>query len=486
MSKTTVLYKDVAPGADEDASVSAAGQDGYSDISLTPFGVEPAPVATLELNNWLLSGTFKLKETQRLAFWSSELSGEDCAFANPPSITFDFTNQYSSTGITLVFDRANGNYCRKINVKWMQGDTIKADSDFFPDGTTYFCKQTASSYDKIIVTFLETSLPYRYDKVEHIVFGVHRQFGMAELRSASVVNEMDVVSESLPISTFKWTLDSREDVDFMFQLKQPVEIKNDDHLIGVYYIDSHNRKTQRIYDIRCHDALGVLDGTPFDGGVYTDKSAKELLADVVGGDFEIVYSEDVSDTALSGVLRSGTKRNAIQQILFAWGVCMATDGGAALRVFNVSNALDEIGKDRTFYGVTVDTKAIVTEVRVTAHVFTQDENGSVEIGGVKYSDTQSVYAVKNPNVTANDKQNVKEFTGATLVSPENAQSVAQRLYDWYSRRSTTKASIVWRGESLGDYVLLPNGWGDNSEGTITKMELKLSNTVVAKCESVGV
>lgn len=485
MSKTTVLYKDVAPGADENAQVSGSGYAIDSDVAQLPFGVEPEPVATLERNNWLLNGTFKFKDTQKLAFWSSALSDTEGNFDSPPSITCSFTNQYSSTGITVVFDRAAGGYCSEINVKWYQGDTLKADVDFFPDSTTYFCKQTVTSYDKIVITFNKTPLPCRYVKVEHIVFGVHRQFGMMELRSASVVNEMDGIAETLPISTFKWTLDSRDNVDFMFQLKQPVEIRNDANLLGVYYIDKHNRKTARIYDIECYDAIGVLDESTFAGGVYTNKSAKALLAEIIGSDFTIEYADDVVDTALTGILQSGTKRSAAQQVLFAWGVCMATDGGETLRVFNLDASLTEIDEFQTFAGVAIETDSIVTEIRVTAHTYAQDSSGSVEINGVRYSDTKAVYTVNNPNVTANDKQNVKEFQNATLVSPANAQAVAQRVYDWYLRRNTAKASIVWKGEELGDYVSFPNSWDGANAGSITKMEIKLSNTVVAKCEAVG-
>lgn len=486
MSKTTVLYKDVAPGAEDNAQPTGTGYSGDSNLDLLPFGVEPEAVATLERNYWRLDGTFRLRETQQLAFWSSALSNEDGGFDDPPSITCSFTNQYSSTGITVVFDRAGGGYCSEINVKWYQGDTLKADVVFYPDSASYFCAQTVTSYDKIVITFTKTALPCRYVKVEHIIFGVYRQFGMSELRSASVVNEMDGIAETLPVSTFKWTLDSKEDVNFLFQLKQPVEIRNDANLLGVYYIDKHNRKTARIYDIECYDAIGVLDESPFFGGVYADKSAKELLAEIIGSDFAIEHADDVVDTNLTGILESGTKRAAIQQVLFAWGVCMATDGSETLQVFNLDTSLTEIGKGQTFTGSSVEMSSIVTEVRVTAHSYTEDANGGVEIGGVKYSDTKTIYTVSNPDVTANDKQNVKEFQNATLVSPANAQSVAQRIYDWYLRRSTAKARIVWKGEALGDYVSFPNSWGSTNAGNITKMEIKLSNTVVAKCEAVGI
>lgn len=485
MSKTTVLYKDVAPGAAQNASVSGSGYSDDSNLSLIPIGTEPEPVITLEPNHWLLNGSFVFRETQKLAFWSTEMSNATGGFSDPPSITIDFSNQYSSTGITVVFDRASGEYCNLINIQWYQGDTLKADVDFEPDSTEYYCKQKVTSYDRVKITFKNTIIPLRYVKVEHIVFGVFRRFGMSELRSASVVNRMDGIVETLPISTFKWTLDSKEDVDFMFQLKQPVEIRNGLNLIGVYYIDGHERKTDRIYNIECYDAVGVLNEIPFDGGVYTNKSAKALLSEIVGSDFVIEYGDDVADINLTGILNSGTKRAAIQQVLFAWGVCLSTDGRETIKIFNLDTSLTEIGKDQTFIGASIKTDSIVTEVQVTAHAYTESSSGSIEIGGKKYTDTSTIYSVKNPDVTATDKQNVKKFQNGTLVSAANANAVAQRVYDWFLRRDTAKASVVWRGEALGDYVSFPNAWDGSNKGSITKMEIRLSNTVVAKCEAVG-
>ena len=326
MSRTTILYKDIAPGAEEDASVSTTAVESFSNPSLLPSGVTPAPTITCELNHWGLDGNYKLVENEPTAFWSAEMSGDDCSFENPPVITIDFDQQYSSVGLTLIFDSASGDYCNSVNIKWYQGDTQKANTDFSPNAATFFCQQRVESYNKVVITLNSTNLPGRRAKLEQIVFGIFRYFGMSELRSASIVNEMSLIATELPISTMKWTLDSKDDVDFMFQLKQPVEVRNNDNLIGVYYIDGYSRSAATVYDIECYDALGVLDETPFSGGVYTNKSAKELLSEIVDGDFEIEYDPAITDITLAGALPETSKREAIQQVLFAWGVCASTDG----------------------------------------------------------------------------------------------------------------------------------------------------------------
>ena len=484
MSKTTILYKDIAPGAAEDAEVAVQGADPISAPERLPAGVEPEPAITCERNQWLLNGRHKLINTQPTAFWSEELSGEACLFEAPPVITVSFDRQYSSVGLTIAFDRAAGSYCNDINVKWYQGEALKSDKDFVPDGPVYFVQNQVESYDKIVITLKKTNFPYRRAKLEQIIFGILRTFDMSEIRSASIVNEMNLIADELPVSTMRWTLDSGSDVDFMFQLKQPVEVRNDDSLIGVYYIDGYSRKAKTIYDIDCYDAVGVLDETPFAGGAYlSGKSAKALLLEIVGEDFAVEYAPDVSDALLTGVIMESSKRQALQQVLFAWGVCASTDGRESIYVFNLPETAETVPESRTYVGVTVDTAAIVTKVSVTAHTYAESENGAIEIGGVRYEDTAAVYSISN--VTATDKQNVVEITGGTLVSPAIGQTVAQRVYDYYLKRNTNKAKIVWAGEKLGDRLTISNAWSGTNTGHAARMEIKLSNTVAATCETIG-
>lgn len=484
MSKTTVLYRDIAVGADEDAAIETTNTAAFSETDQLPFGLTHEPVAVLEPNSWLLDGTRVFRETQRISFWSETLSGSDGVFSDPPVITISFNEQYSAMGLTFTFDPATGEYCSSMNIKWYQGETLKSEMDFTPDKSVYFCSNKVEVFDKIAITLNATNLPYRRAKMDQIIFGLFREFGMSELRSAKIVNQTDLLVDTLPVSKFTWTLDSDDDIGFMFQLKQPVEVSNGGNLIGVYYVDKHSRSASNIYKIECYDAFGVLDESQFDGGVYLDGvSARSLFSEIIGDDFSVQYL--AADTTLYGVLKASSRREAAQQVLFAWGTLATTDGRNGIKVFTLDETLKEVTAGRTYTGVTVSTAAIVTEVRLTAHTYTQDSNGSVEVGGAKYDDTETVYSVVNPNVTATTKRNVVKIDGATLVSTNNGQSIAQRVYDYYLRRNTNKAKIAWDGEALGDYVSLPTSWGETMTGHIAKMDINLSNTVAATCETIG-
>lgn len=486
MSKTTVTYKDVAVGAQEDAAFAAVGATNESTIAKLADGVVPGKIITLEHDRWALDGTFdKFYEQSKIAFWSSEISGADGTFDADPVITVTFDQQYSSMGISFVFDDAVGDYVSLLNIKWYQGGTVKADQDFTPNAARYFCSKRVESYDKIVITLKKTYPARRRAKINRIVFGVERTFGMTELRKASITNEMDENSVELPISTFSWTLDSAQDVDYLFQLKQPVEVWNSDNLLGVYYINASSRVAKRVYDIDCHDALGVLSESQFGGGAYLSGVSAKALLETICAPFAVEYAEGVTDKTLKGIVEAQSKRDAIQQVIFAWGVCLSTDGGSKLRVFNLPDAAKVIPKNHTFVGASVETASIVTAVKVTAHTYAADSNGSVQIGGASYNDTETVYTVNNPNVTATDRQNVVEITGATLVSTDIGQATAQRVYNYYQKRDTVSAKIVYAGERLGEKISVYTPWGSLVSGHLKKMEITLSNTVAYKAEVIG-
>lgn len=476
MSKTTIVYKDIAPGAGADAEVMATGPSGLSDLLALPLAGVQKRTAVCERNYWALDGTAGLADGAPMSgFVSSALSGATGEFETPPTITINFDNQYSSVGVSFVFDDVE--WCGKLAIAWYQGETQKETAEFTPDSAEYFCNKKVEGFDKLVITIKATSQPYRRAKISQILIGIIRTFGMDEIRKANIVDEMSLISTELPISTLEWTLDSRANIDFLFQLKQPITVKNGGTVIGIYYISNSTRTAGNVYNIKCEDAIGILEDSRFKGGAYLGGiSATELCNDIIGGDFPIVV--DVEDVTLRGIVQPGTKRAALQQVLFAWGAILCVDG-ETFRITDAGSTLAEIGADRTYTGVTVETVSPITKVQLTAHTYTQNNTGAIEIGGVKYADTTSVYEVSNPNVTASDKANVISITNATLVSTDIGQATAQRVYNYYLNRDKSKGKVVWEGEKLGDYVSLPTAWGSTTRGHISKMEIALSNTVAA-------
>lgn len=481
MSASKVVYRDIAPGAAEAATITTDSANDFSALEVLVNNGESGKFATNELNQWLLDGSRNIHTSESVPFWSEELSGSDGAFVSAPQVVIQFPDAYASSGIMLMFDEDG--LCPDVNLVWYKDGEEIASGDFAPDGTPFFCSKVVRAYDKLVITLKKTALPYRYARLTGIIFGVVRTFGMSELRDVRVTQELHPISLELPISTMTWTLNSPDGITYLFQEKQPVEAWTGERLLGVYYIDTAKRSSTNVYKMECNDAFGILDSVDFPGAVYTSKSAKEIVSSIVGDDFEIDFGA-TADKALTGAILPTTKREALQQVLFAWGVTAATDGGEKIRVFAPGTEPTSIGEDRTYTGASVTTEALVTGVTLTAHEYAEDTAGT-QIGGKMYKDTQTAYAAKNSTITANVKPNEKSITDATLISPGIAQDTAARVLSYYDDRERANAKIVVGTETLGQCVTVPTPWGTTVTGNITKMEITLSNTVAADITLTG-
>lgn len=485
MSKTKIIYQDIAVGAAEDATVTASGATAASSVERVPFGLttEEPIFATLEMNRWALDGNRETMGGASPVFWSEDISGADCSFSSPPTVQMSFADTYSSVGLTIQFGQ--GEWCSGLSVSWYNGAEKLAEMAYTPNTNSFFCEKLVAGYNKIVISLTKTAMPYRRARVNQVQFGLIREFDFGEIRSAVITGEMSLSGLELPESSLSWTLESRGSVDFMFQTRQAVQVEHDASMIGTYYITKANRSADRTYSIKCRDAFGVLGDVQYPGSAHLGGvSALALLTGIVDGAFEIV--NDCADVTLTGVLKAMTKREAVQQVLFAWGVNAAVTGDGKIHIFQPPTAAQPIPEDRIYQGGKVETAAIVTAVKVTSHAFTLAENGSTEINGVRYNDARTVFTVDNPAVSATDKANVVTVENATLVSSSNVQAVANRLYDHCMKRDTYNGNIVWDGESLGDCLSLPNAWGGTHTGHLQRYVMTLSNTIKANCKSLGV
>lgn len=483
-----LIYKDVALGADEDATVATTAAESFSDVDKIPFGVETGAVATCEPNGWGLIRDYKVLDKQAFAFWSTERSGADCSFSNPPTITLNFTGQYTSTGLTVRFSPGSMDYCSQISVTWYQGGAVKESGTFYPDAATYVVANTVEAFDKLEFRFEKTNLPNRRLKVEKITIGVIREFEGDELTGASFAHEINPISETVPINVMDAAFHSKDYVDFVFQRKQPVEGYNGSDLIGVYYIETGIRTGATDYEISCCDIIGVLDIDDYGGGIWIeDTPLGTILAEVFGDTVSFDVSPAYAGSTLRGYIPAGTKRAALQQIAFALGAIADTTGTDKIRLYPPPNGTGTtIPAARTYTGGSVDMADKVTEVTVTAYVFfderPEDREEYVEVNGVQYryyTDTKHAY---NPNVVSTDLPNKVKFTGAYLVNLSNAQTLADDIMAYYMRRETYAFMHVLDGQEPGARAVATLPWGGEVGGTITKMTISVTGIAVSDTE----
>ena len=482
-----IIYQDVAVGAAEDASITATQKDSISDVSLLPFGGDKGKYATFEPNYWLLDGSVDIYDGQPVAYVSSNVSNQStCNLSPNPTVTVNFDNLYTSLGIFI--SQIDDGFCDSVNIKWYNGSTLLEDVDFAPDKADYFCQKTVQDYNKVVIAFKHMTLPKRRLRISQIMFGLVRVFERDEIRSgaANVIQQIDHTSRELAVNTLDWTLSSKENVEFIFQQKQPMTAYDGQTLIGAFYIDSADRLAVNHYSISCKDAIGLLDDDVFPDAVYNNKNAYDLAVEICDT-FTVDMQADLKTKTVTGILQGQTRRTALQQLCFAIGAIADTSGTEKIRIFTLDDtdivSLDE-NRLRPSGSITKD--GAVTAVTVTAHSYSTSGSGpSVIINGTTYYDTQTSRTIINTDVSDTEKANVVEVSDCTLISPSNLNEITQHLFDEVTRREHHNVSFRLDGELVGQYVETITPWETAFEGHYIRGNIKLSGFALTEAEIIG-
>lgn len=484
-----VRYKDVALGADKDATVTTTEKTGFSDTSKIPFGVTPPALATCELNGWGLSHNYKARGNHTIAFWSNTLSGDDCVFSSVPTITLEFTEQHTTTGLTIQFAVNSVDFCRKFAVHWYQDGEIKEQAEYTPMNPFFVLNKTVEAFDKLVFEFYETNLPRKRCKIEGILIGVVRDFDGKELKAVKAIHEIDLISNTVPINVLDASVHSTDEVDYIFQKKQPVEAYSDGSLIGVYYIDKGERTGRLDISFSCKDAIGLLDLVTYGGGLWlTDTPLTTILNDVFGGAYVFDIDPVYANSTLRGFIEPDKKqREVLQHIAFALGAVVDTTGTHKIRIFPPPfGSAESIPAKETYTGGKVTTNDTVTAVEVMAFNIVDERPGdkdeSIEFNDVEYKYTMQVMTATNPNTVSSDPENVKKFDKCYLVNSSNGQALADNIMLYYQRRNKYAFKHILSGQQAATRheALLP--WGGMASGNIVKMTVTTSNITVSDTE----
>lgn len=260
-----------------------------------------------------------------------------------------------------------------------------------------------------------------------------------------------------------------------------------------------------------HDAIGVLDGNEFTGGIYTGQTAAVVIGQIFDGeDFGYLLDDTLSDIPLFGHIPYTTKRNALVQVAFAIGAVVDTSNYDGVMIYSQQTELSgTFTQADAFDGLTLEHSDVVTGIRISVHTYQPSEeieelyndvlNGTAEVifsephydlsvaGGelVKHGDNYAVIKgtgetvilrgkkythlttsllKENPAIVFN--KNVKEVSSATLVHTGNAKEVLNRVYEYYQRAENVRGDVLLSNKMLGQVVGVDTAYDGQREGTI--------------------
>ena len=518
----TVRYFDTPVGASEAATVSSGSSQSFSDFQSVIDGTSDVPWATLESNSWILDGSRKLlaEVPEEMGWWSQNTSESDGSFKTPPSIEISFDAPYSATALSFAFWPSIGHWCSKMHVSWYNGKTLRADVIVTPDGPQWLLEYVVESFDKIVVEILKTNKPKQFAKIQQIQIGRVVTFGRNELVSVRLLNEVDLSLCELPVDTLRIEIHNQSSL-LIPQENQKMELYRDDKLMATQYVKDSSRETKSYYTFSCQSAVGLLD-SEFLGGIYTGAPVKLLLDDIMGGHKYILDDTFISEK-VNGYLPICTKREALQQIAFALGAMVTTQGSDAIRLTPVpSQMTGSFSEDDIFAGAKVRNAPRLSQVVLASHSYTPGPteevlinaeqisgedvlitfnaphcyyditggkltdsganwvtitaDGEVSLTARPYLHTTTRHTRENPAATAAERGNVLTVEKATLIHSGNVQAALDRLYAAKMMRQTLSHEAVISGHQAGQIVSSVNPWGTYTQGYIKSMESTLTQS----------
>ena len=457
-----IEYQDIALNAKNDLTVTCNDKQSFSNLNLLKqTNVKYKKFATLEHNFWKLDGTFENfpdnPEQENIALWSEQMSDENGEFATPIEIILSFENYESAVGLTFKFSTITDDYVKNINVKWYQDDTLLSNKDYELTSADFFCENSVSNFNKIVITCLNTNKPYRYLKLQDCIYGLVRNFEEDELRSLSVLEDVSLTSEELKINTMDFTLNNKKLIDFIFQKKQPLVLSRNGTLIGTFFIESSKRKSATLYEISAVDYIGVMDKMPFAGGTYSNETVSNLVA-IIMGNIPYALDENLANKTLSGTLEPCTRREALLQVAFACCAIVDTSRSDKVKIYKNDLTVKSNVAEGIYTGGSFESEDEITEIRITLN-----------------DDTQ--ISKKNPILFVDSLENVLEFSGV-FISSSNANEVLGYLYDYYVTNKNNKTNlkfIIKNDEKCGDVITYATEYLGTKKGQITQMKFNFNS-----------
>lgn len=493
-TKTAISFGLVDVTAKPDSIFTTEDKQSFVDLGqLRRDELEIRKLATLEKDYFRLDGTLELFPDNPAEYdcglWSASMSGESGDFEIPVVLTIEFTQPHSSLGLTFTFHEPTDDYCNNLNIKWYgASNDIISDKNFNPDSVVYFADNSVENYKKIVITFLSTIRPYRYLKISQLDFGQIKLFKGRDLVKANALEEIDPISSELRINTLNFTLYS-EDAEFSIlnpkgifsRLQQRQPLKVFEYLDGVkkgmgtYYLDEWESEDEYNINMTGIDLVGVIDGTDFAGGAYNSVAAGTIIDEIMtSANAEYELDGSLAGKKLSGIIKTCTHREALQQVAFAIGGIVDCSRGYKIKIYPAPTVLSgTIGKDRKFTGHKLKLKPLVTGVEVTAHNYANGE------------DTPKIYGVYSTSLASGDKENVLKVEEATLVSNDNALEVAQRVYNYYQQRHQDDGEILLQDEECSQIVMIDSLNEQKIQGVVERLDIDLTGGFIAVSTLTG-
>lgn len=530
--------------AQSDSTLAVSNIQDFSNINSIKEESEITKVATLESDYFLLDGSYDYKDNvedieKHVGYFSDEFTTR---------IVSTFLQNHSSVGITFHFWDV---YPDSISmVFYDENNVVLGRGTYTPNSLNYFCELEVDNYRKVEIEI--TSLE-RYVRLNYIDYGASLVYGDGldkKLKTCTVTEENNAISSEIPANESKVeVIDSEK----LFEITNPKSyykylqkrqqfkitelIDKTKQYICTHYLKEWSQENEAIATFTLQDVIGVMSDTTFYGGMYDNVTAenlfKEIFYDFGLDDDQFEIDEKIKEKTLSGLIKVGSHRDALQQVAFACGACVDTTRSEKIRIRKtLFESISFIDSDRKLLSThKITQKDLITKVVMTAHnyqlgdadkqiykadmtpgsyrvTFNQpsaditvtnailegyncnyadivvEDEVNVVITGKVYEDNSVEYYYQINEMPSATDENVLEVKDATLISKSNAKEIGKLLYDFKQYRLEHQAKIINVQEKVGTMYSIKTS-DHYSPLLVTKMTMDLTGGYISEVEGIG-
>lgn len=462
--KHKIIYNDFAPLAAENATVPAAGSSAFQssgDLLNTDSRNIPN-YATFE-NSGIDLLDFDLcfaSEGENIGYISSALSSNSRLFSPAVCIVTELADgYYSAPGITFRFWQ---NYCSEVQCSWYKDSALLDTVTFYPDSLEFYGEHKVENFNKIIISFLRSEVPYQFVKLAGIDLG--RTFEITKFHGPiNVFREISDDCSDLPGSTCEFEAQTSQ--EFMPQDKQVFFLYSDDEFMGKFTVDNVTPDGGGKFAFECSDDVMGLDGAPFPALEHGTHKMSDILSAVKAASNVEIDSGEFFDTELTGFIETQKKtRTAVVMAAFAVGAFISSDS-KKLRLCRFRNTDIRINSGRIIGRAAYKQNSPYTAI-------------SLKTYGTSFNNVISEKTIINPMKKASKSVGVKSYDKYSLTA--NADERMNQLGESGFYRNEITANIILNGEKVGDIVAVETPHNGFRTGVIKSMDITLAAAKTAK------
>jgi len=503
---------------------------------------------TFEWNYNLLDGTkahLPDDDSDRLFYISSEATDETGQYPPDIGVYAVFENPVSASGLIIDF---YGESVDCLKIVWLNADyTILHEVVAYPNNNRLELKCPVDEFSRIHIDPISTRFPMWALKIVDINFGQHMEWENEEIVSCGILEECNLVSEELPISTLNFEIYSQEDA---FNMLNPrgiyrylksgqkfsvwAEQNGTQRQMGEWYLDTWKNAVNHISSFSCVDVLGVLEQRTFlNGEIYHNATVGYIVGTIMSdAGWEAYEIEDeLREIVLSGHIPICTCREALHQVIFAIGACVNVMRDGTIKICRPAEAIAGIiDETRLFPDCTIEKGEQVARVLVTTHnLVVSDEvndiysgilppgetiiqfsspasnvkasvgeivgsgynyavikmpfQGECVLSGNSYTDMTNTLTIISETVS---EGKVAEISDAYLVTAQTAAEFARRLLDYYEKFSiSTSIRYLNEGEASAEYNSIKTEYGQYYTGAIISQSIDLAGGCIAQASMIA-